>query len=125
MDHSIRNWLLAGDPAIRWQVLRTRREQRRVAKEGWGAQLLQLQDPDGRWAQAFASMRARTYNKPYARVTGRVLCRQVGSSSAVQGSRLSSSNGSRPTLRQTTSGDSSRFLGPYLGRAAVSPLSIC
>jgi len=51
MDHSIRNWLLEGDPAIRWQVLRTPREQRRIAKEGWGAQLLQLQDPDGRWAR--------------------------------------------------------------------------
>jgi hypothetical protein len=51
MSDPIRNWLLAGDPAIRWQVLRTPREQRRIAKEGWGAQLLQLQDPDGRWAR--------------------------------------------------------------------------
>lgn len=52
-------WLLAGDPAIRWQALRdlssaaertVRREQRRVGDEGWGARLLALQDPDGRWA---------------------------------------------------------------------------
>jgi hypothetical protein len=52
-------WLLEGDPAIRWQALRdlkgaaertVRREQRRVADEGWGALLLSLQDPDGRWA---------------------------------------------------------------------------
>jgi len=50
MPDPIRKWLLAGDPAIRWEVLRTPREQRRIAKEGWGAQLLQLQDPDGRWA---------------------------------------------------------------------------
>jgi hypothetical protein len=54
------DWLLAGDPAIRWQALRdlagagTRevaREQRRVASEGWGAKLLSLQDADGRWAR--------------------------------------------------------------------------
>jgi len=51
-------WLLEGDPAIRWQVLRdltgaaeqkVRSEQRRVCKEGWGARLLSLQDDDGRW----------------------------------------------------------------------------
>ena len=52
-------WLLEGDPAIRWQVLRdlkgsadrtVEREQRRVGSEGWGARLLRLQDADGRWA---------------------------------------------------------------------------
>ncbi|HYW47811.1 MAG TPA: hypothetical protein VE959_33395 [Bryobacteraceae bacterium] len=52
-------WLLDGDPSVRWQALRDlkgaaerawTREQRRVAKEGWGARLLQLQDPTGRWA---------------------------------------------------------------------------
>jgi hypothetical protein len=53
-------WLLEGDPAVRWQVLRdlkgaaetsVRREQRRVAREGWGARLLERQDADGRWAR--------------------------------------------------------------------------
>lgn len=53
------DWLLAGDPAIRWQVLRdlqdagertVARERRRVAREGWGARLLARQAPDGRWA---------------------------------------------------------------------------
>ena len=55
----IEAWLLEGDPAIRWQVLRdlmnapaadVRVERARVAHEGWGAQLLARQDPDGRWA---------------------------------------------------------------------------
>jgi hypothetical protein len=54
----IEGWLLEGDPAIRWQVLRDLMnapavdvgvERARVANEGWGAQLLALQDPDGRW----------------------------------------------------------------------------
>ena len=52
-------WLLAGDPAIRWQVLRdlvgarhraVERERRRIARAGWGALLLARQDPAGTWA---------------------------------------------------------------------------
>jgi hypothetical protein len=51
-------WLLEGDPSIRWRVHRdllgsseatVRAERARVANEGWGAKLLSLQDPDGRW----------------------------------------------------------------------------
>jgi hypothetical protein len=53
------DWLLAADPAIRWQVMRDlthepadviAAERSRVATEGWGARLLALQAPDGRWA---------------------------------------------------------------------------
>lgn len=52
-------WLLDGDPAIRWQTLRdlveapertVERERRKVARDGWGVRLLAKQDPDGRWA---------------------------------------------------------------------------
>ena len=52
------DWLLDSDPALRWQVLRDlggaspaeiAAERARVATEGWGAQLLALQDSDGRW----------------------------------------------------------------------------
>ncbi|MGH7493566.1 MAG: hypothetical protein ACREOO_14405 [bacterium] len=52
-------WLLAGDPAIRWQVLRdlvgagertVERERQNVARDGWGARLLARQDPEGTWA---------------------------------------------------------------------------
>src|SRR2546426_4870373 len=51
-------WLLDGDPAIRWQALRdlkgasrpaVERERRRVGREGWGVRLLALQEPSGRW----------------------------------------------------------------------------
>ena len=57
-DSETVRWLLQGDPSIRWQTLRdllekpertVAREQRCVAKEGWGAHLLALQDADGRW----------------------------------------------------------------------------
>jgi hypothetical protein len=52
-------WLLEGDPSIRWRVHRdvlgssestVRAERAKVATEGWGAKLISLQDPDGRWA---------------------------------------------------------------------------
>lgn len=52
------DWLLDADPAIRWQVLRdladappdeVATERARVAVDGWGAQLLALQEADGRW----------------------------------------------------------------------------
>ncbi len=51
-------WLLASDPAIRWQVMRdltgeppevVAAERSRVATEGWGAELLARQAPGGQW----------------------------------------------------------------------------
>jgi len=57
-------WLLDGDPAIRWQVLRdivgaaggtVERERRKVARAGWGARLLAKQDPGGAWARGLSS----------------------------------------------------------------------
>ena len=55
---SVIDWLLEGDPAIRWQVLRdltnapaseAAAERARVEHDGWGARLLALEDPDGLW----------------------------------------------------------------------------
>ncbi len=55
------DWLLEGDPAIRWQVLRdltdapadeVAAERARVATEGVGERLLSLQAADGRWGGA-------------------------------------------------------------------------
>jgi hypothetical protein len=59
MPMGVLDWLLDGDPAIRWQVLRyltnaspgeVQAERDRVATEGWGAKLLALQGMDGQWA---------------------------------------------------------------------------
>jgi hypothetical protein len=53
------DWLLDGDPAIRWQVMRDLQgapadavvaERARVEHEGWGARLLALEGADGLWA---------------------------------------------------------------------------
>ncbi|WP_308036387.1 hypothetical protein [Arthrobacter sp. zg-Y1110] len=58
-DDPVVQWLLQGDPAIRWQVLRdildapqdeVAAERARVEHEGWGAGLLALRAPDGQWA---------------------------------------------------------------------------
>jgi hypothetical protein len=52
------SWLLEGDPAIRWQVMRDlldepeevwRAEQRRTGEEGWVAEILSYQAADGSW----------------------------------------------------------------------------
>lgn len=55
---SIIKWLLDSDPSIRWQVMRdlaeepdeiVAAERSRVASEGWGARLLDLQASEGHW----------------------------------------------------------------------------
>jgi hypothetical protein len=57
-DGAVLRWLLEGDPAIRWQVLRdlvgasvdeVAGERAKVATQGWGARLLALQQDDGTW----------------------------------------------------------------------------
>src|SRR3954469_2656756 len=57
-DMDVIDWLLAGDPAIRWQGMRdltdappeqVEDERARVEREGWGARLLAAADADGLW----------------------------------------------------------------------------
>lgn len=58
---TVSEWLLQSDPAIRWQAMRdlldqpaavVTAERSRVATEGWGARLLDLQAADGQWGGA-------------------------------------------------------------------------
>lgn len=64
VDAKILDWLMAGDPAIRWQVQRDligenpavyQRERAKVATEGWGARYLAAQDKAGTWARSLYS----------------------------------------------------------------------
>lgn len=59
LDPTLLTWLLDSDPALRWQVERDLADaprqvweatRRRVATDGFGAQLLARQDADGQWA---------------------------------------------------------------------------
>jgi hypothetical protein len=59
VDQSVVEWLLGGDPAIRWQVMtdlldvpadEVAAERAKVEHEGLGARLLAAEDPDGLWA---------------------------------------------------------------------------
>jgi hypothetical protein len=57
------DWLLAGDPAISWQVRKdllddpqgAESDRKRIASEGWGARLLSVRDEEGTWAGALYS----------------------------------------------------------------------
>ncbi|WP_394768541.1 squalene cyclase [Lacisediminihabitans sp.] len=58
-EPALLDWMLDADPALRWQVERDlagapaevwQATRARVGKEGFGAQLLALQDVDGQWA---------------------------------------------------------------------------
>ena len=57
-NDSVIEWLLAGDPVIRWQVMRDlldeppenwEAERRRTVESGWVAAMLEHQGPDGSW----------------------------------------------------------------------------
>jgi hypothetical protein len=58
IDKGVLDWLMEGDPAVRWQVMRDildrpeaewQAEREKVATEGWGARFLSEQSADGRW----------------------------------------------------------------------------
>ena len=62
-------WLLDADPAVRWQVMWDLLDEpaevvaatrARVAVEGWGADLLGQQRPDGNWGDDVATPRWRS-----------------------------------------------------------------
>ncbi|MDQ3466232.1 MAG: hypothetical protein M3500_16445, partial [Actinomycetota bacterium] len=70
---TVAEWLMDSDPAIRWHVVRdllhepdavVAAERSKVATEGWGAQLLALQEADGQWGGGtyFPAWTSTTYS---------------------------------------------------------------
>ena len=58
------DWLLSGDPSVRWQVMRDllgekpevyQIERGKIAENGWGKELLLKQDPPGTWGKGLYS----------------------------------------------------------------------
>jgi len=95
MADPVLEWLLDGDAAIRWQVLRdlagaagrtVARERQRVAETGWGARLLALQRPDGRWTRGIYS--PKWTSTTYTLVLLRRLGLPPGNPQAQRGCRL-------------------------------------
>ncbi|WP_344063735.1 squalene cyclase [Microbacterium pumilum] len=85
IDDDVLDWLLDSDPALRWQVQRDlagdppavwEATRALVATEGWGADLLSKQDPDGQWAGGsffpagfFGSAEAEQPGQPWVATT--------------------------------------------------------
>ncbi len=85
-------WLMAGDPCIRWQVQRDlldkkpavyEKERAKVAKEGWGAKYLALQDKEGRWGKGLYS--PKWISTHYTMLTLRFLGLPAGNKQAAKG----------------------------------------
>lgn len=81
MNDEILNWLLNGDPSIRWQVERDlmqssaktiAADKNRIPKEGWGARLLALQESNGYWGGGMYSPKwtSTTYTMLTLRLLG-------------------------------------------------------
>jgi hypothetical protein len=77
---SVIRWLLDSDPSIRWQAMRdltdapdeeVAAERAKVAREGWGAQLLAGQGADGYWG-------AGTSNPEWVSLRALLLLRDMG-----------------------------------------------
>lgn len=95
LGKGVLQWLFAGDPAIRWQVMkdltgaepiRWRRERKAVAERGWGARLLQKQDPGGGWGGGVYS--PKWTSTTYSLILLRRLGLEAGHSAALKGCRV-------------------------------------
>jgi hypothetical protein len=95
IDAEILQWLLDGDPAIRWQVHRdlldsplevVAAERARVAQEGWGCRLLERQDPQGTWGGGLYS--PKWISTTYTLLSLRFLGLPAGNPQALKGCEL-------------------------------------
>lgn len=95
IEPEILDWLMQGDPAVRWQVQRDLldsspqvyvAEQERVATEGWGVQFLERQDPEGTWGGGLYS--PKWISTTYTLLALRWLGLPAGNPQAQRGCRL-------------------------------------
>ena len=108
-DDPVVQWLLEGDPAIRWQVLRdlldaspdeVAAERALVAREGWGARLLSLRAADGLWADGACF----PGTAGFAHATARALeAGEAGRRRRISRPNPQASRGPRPTRSCSTS----------------------
>ena len=81
------DWLLEGDPAIRWQSLRdladapaevVNAERAKVSTEGWGAELLARQSADGNWGGDESNPEKWTSSREWHALTTLAQLRELG-----------------------------------------------
>ena len=103
IENSLLDWLLEGDPAIRWQVQRdlldapadvVAAERQRVAEEGWGRRLLAQQDPNGMWGGGLYS--PKWISTTYTLLALRTLGLPAGNPQALEGCALLLEHGLYP-----------------------------
>lgn len=95
MDQPILDWLLQGDPAIRWQTQRDLLRaapsiwspiRSEVSSKGWGKRLLDQQDPQGTWAQGLYG--PKWTSTTYTLLLLRRLGLQPSNTQAVKGTQI-------------------------------------
>jgi hypothetical protein len=123
------DWLLEGDPSIRWQVEAdllnqppgaVAIERNHVASEGWGKALLDLQQPDGQWGEGF-------YSPKWVSTTYTLLqLRHYGldpSGDASRGARDRLIKGGTTWRPSVNGGGGAPFFG-YIGETCVTAMNV-
>lgn len=120
-------WLLEGDPSITWQVKAdlldgdgARTDRDRIAVEGWGADLLSRQEPDGRWGGGFYSPKwiSTTYTL--------LLLRHYGLEPSSSQSRQAVERlvNSGPTWNRVVDGRTDAGFFEYIGETCVTAMNV-
>lgn len=119
------DWLMEGDPAIRWQAMRDlldepperwQRERRRVAEEGWGERLLALRDPRGTWGGGLYTPKWTSTN--YTLLVLRDMGLPNDHPAGATGADLLLGRGPDDAFRQRVAGMDLCIVGMYLSLAA-------
>lgn len=123
------DWLLEGDPSIRWQVNADlldespgaiARERSRVASEGWGKALLDVQEPDGQWGGGL-------YSPKWISTTYTLLqLRHYGLDPSSDASRHARDRliGGGATWRHAVDGDGGVPFFGYIGETCVTAMNL-
>lgn len=128
LDPKTIDWLLEGDPAIRWQVQHDllgekpaiyNKERAKIAEEGWGARYLSYQDKEGIWANGLYSPKWKSTH--YTLWTLRFLGLPPGNPQALKACYILMEEGFRPDYGIDYSGEGARRRRIKQGKPASTP----
>lgn len=122
------NWLMAGDPSIRWQVMRDlldqkpdayEKERAKMTTKGWGSRYLSYQDKEGVWGNGLYSPKWKSTH--YTLWTLRFIGLPPRHPQALKACRLLMDEGFRPDHGIDFSGEGARRRRIKAGRPAPIP----